>query len=74
MAIVSKKTGLYRTTFAKVIYVNSEDVEKEMNQWLAENEKKVEIVDIKLTSCYFRDLQTKTIVLILYKNKTSDNQ
>ena len=59
----------YRITFAKVIYANSSDVEKELNKWLEENEQVYEIVDIKLSSCYFRDCQTKTIVLILYKKR-----
>ena len=72
MSIGGRYSGKYRTTFAKVIYANSSDVEKELNQWLKENENDYEIVDIKLSSCHFRDLQTKTIVLILYRRKTSD--
>lgn len=59
----------YRITFAKVIYANSSDVEKELNQWLEENEQVYEIIDIKLSSCYFRDCQTKTTILILYKKR-----
>ena len=57
----------YRKTFAKVFYVNSDNIEDKLNEWLSENEQEFEIVDIKLSSCYFRDCQTKTIVLILYK-------
>lgn len=71
MAVAKRETGKYRTTFVKEIYVNSGDVEKELNQWLEENEEKVEVVDIKVSSCYFRDLQTKTIVLIFYRKKTA---
>lgn len=59
----------YQTTFVKEIYVNSEDVEKELNQWLKDNETDCEITDIKVSSCYFRNLQTKTIVLVFYKKK-----
>ena len=71
MAVAKRETGKYRTTFVKEIYVNSGDVEKELNQWLEENEEKVEVVDIKVSSCYFRDLQTKTIVLIFYRKKAA---
>ena len=71
MAVAKRETGKYRTTFVKEIYVNSGDVEKELNQWLEENEEKVEVVDIKISSCYFRDLQTKTIVVIFYRKKTA---
>ena len=59
----------YRTTIAKVLYVNSEDLEIELNKWLSENEDDFEITDIKLSSCYFRDCQTKSVVVILYKKK-----
>ena len=71
MAVAKRETGKYRTTFVKEIYVNSGDVEKELNQWLEENEEKVEVVDLKISSCYFRDLQTKTIVVIFYRKKTA---
>jgi len=70
MAISSGKHTPYQTTFVKEIYVNSEDVEEELNQWLSLNEEDYEIVDIKVSSCHFRDLQTKTIVLIFYRKKT----
>ena len=51
----------------KVFYENSEEIQVEVNKWLKENENDCEIVDIKLSSCQFRDCQTKTIVLIHYK-------
>ena len=70
MAVSSGKHTHHQTTFVKEIYVNSEDVEKELNQWLKFNEEEYEIVDIKVSSCHFRDLQTKTIVLIFYREKT----
>ena len=72
MAVLGKKpvsVSRYQTTFVKEIYVNSEDVEKELNRWLKDNEDDYEIVDIKVSSCHFRDLQTKTIVLIFYRKK-----
>ena len=59
----------YQTTFVKEIYVKSEDVEKELNQWLKDNEDNCEIKDIKISSCYFKENQTKTIVLIFYRYK-----
>lgn len=62
----------YRITFAKVLYVNSEDLEKELNEWLSDNEYDFEITDIKLSSCYFRDCQTKSVVLIMYRKKKTD--
>ena len=58
-----------QVTFAKVLYVNSEDLQEELNNWLAENENVCEVKDIKLSSCYFRDCQTKSVVVILYKKK-----
>lgn len=64
----------YQTTFVKEFFVNSEDVEKELNQWLKDNEENYEIVDIKISSCYFRDCQTKTIVLILYREKANNKE
>jgi 5'(3')-deoxyribonucleotidase len=70
MAISSGKHKYHQTTFVKEIYVNSEDVEEELNQWLRLNEEEYEIVDIKVSSCHYRDLQTKTIVLIFYRKKT----
>ncbi len=59
----------YQTTFVKEIYVNSEDLEKELNQWLKDNEDNYNIMDIKISSCYFRNCQTKSVVVILYKKK-----
>lgn len=54
---------------AKVIHANSEDVEEMLNDWLRKNEDDFDIVDIQMSSCHFRDLQTKTTILILYKKK-----
>ena len=73
MTVLGKKpvsVSRYQTTFVKEIYVNSEEVENELNQWLKDNEEDYEILDIKVSSCHFRDLQTKTIVLIFYRKKT----
>ena len=73
MTVLGKKpvsASRYQTTFVKEIYVNSEEVENELNQWLKDNEEDYEILDIKVSSCHFRDLQTKTIVLIFYRKKT----
>lgn len=66
-----------QVTFVKMFYVNSEDVkenEEMLNQWLKEHEKVYEIVNINLSSCYYRDLQTKTTILILYKKRISNNR
>lgn len=70
MAISSGKHKYRQTTFVKEICVNSEDVEEELNQWLRLNEEEFEILDIKVSSCHYRNLQTKTIVLIFYRKKT----
>lgn len=56
-----------QATFVKVFYVNSEDLEKEINKWLADNEDSCEIKEIKQSSCYFDKSQTKAIVTIFYK-------
>lgn len=77
MTVLGKKpvsVSRYQTTFVKEIYVNSEEVENELNQWLKDNEEDYEILDIKVSSCHFRDLQTKTIVLIFYRKKTGKKQ
>lgn len=73
MAVISGRCRptRHQTTFVKEIYVNSEDVEEELNKWLRLNEEENEIVDIKVSSCHYRDLQTKTIVLIFYRKKTN---
>ena len=74
MAVLGEKpvpVSRHQTTFVKEIYVNSADVEKELNRWLEDNEEDYEILDIKVSSCHFRDLQTKTIVLIFYRKKTT---
>ena len=76
MPVLGKKpvpVSRYQATFVKELYVNSEDVETELNQWLKDNEENFEIMDIKISSCYFRDCQTKTIVLIFYR-ETDKNQ
>ena len=77
MAVLGEKpvpVSRHQTTFVKEIYVNSADVEKELNRWLEDNEEDYEIMDIKVSSCHFRDLQTKTIVLIFYRKKTGKKQ
>ena len=74
MAVLGEKpvpVSRHQTTFVKEIYVNSADVEKELYRWLEDNEEDYEIMDIKVSSCHFRDLQTKTIVLIFYRKKTT---
>ena len=56
-------------THVHEIYVNSEDVGKELDAWLNENEFDYDILDIKVSSCHYRDMQTKTLVLIFYRHK-----
>lgn len=46
----------------KVLNVNTEDLEKEFNNWLDALGKCHEIIDIELSSS-----QTKSVVLILYR-------
>ena len=77
MSVLGKKpvsASRYQTTFVKEIYVNSEDVEEELNQWLRLNEEEYEIVDIKVSSCHYRNMQTKTLVLIFYRHKQTGKQ
>ena len=77
MSVLGKKpvsASPYQTTFVKEIYVNSEDVEEELNQWLRLNEEEYEIVDIKVSSCHYRDMQPKTLVLIFYRHKQTDKK
>ena len=56
-------------THVHEIYVNSEDVGKELDAWLNENEFDYDILDIKVSSCHYRDMQPKTLVLIFYRHK-----
>ena len=56
-------------THVHEIYVNSEDVGKELDAWLYENEFDYDILDIRVSSCHYRDMQTKTLVLIFYRHK-----
>ena len=61
-------------THVHEIYVNSEDVGKELDAWLNENEFDYDILDIKVSSCHYRNMQTKTLVLIFYRHKQTGKQ
>jgi len=61
-------------THVHEIYVNSEDVGKELDAWLNENEFDYDILDIKVSSCHYRDMQPKTLVLIFYRHKQTDKK
>ena len=69
MAVASRKTGKYTTNFVRVLYVNvnNEDIEGKVNQCILDNEGS-DVVDIKLLEC-----QAKTIVLIHFKKKETEN-
>lgn len=48
--------------FVKVFYVNPEDLEEELNDWLNIKGKYYEVIDIELSSS-----QSKSVLLILYR-------
>ncbi len=48
--------------FVKVFAVNTEDLEKELNEWIKGKEKYHEIIDIELSSS-----QDKSVALVLYR-------
>lgn len=49
----------YQKTFVKVFRGSIENIEKEINDWIMNNEDKCEIVDIKFTS----DCQANAVVM-----------
>jgi len=49
--------------------VNSEEVGEILDAWYNENEYKYEILDVKISSCYLGEKQSKTVVLIFYRIK-----
>lgn len=51
-------------TFVKVFDVNTENLEKELNEWIKGMEKYHEIIDIELSSS-----QDKSVALVLYQEK-----
>ena len=69
MSIANKKTGKYTINFVRVLYVNvnDEDIEDKVNRCIFENEGS-DVVDIKLSEC-----QAKTVVLIHFKRKETEN-
>ena len=69
MAVAIRKTGKYTTNFVRVLYVNvnDEDIEDKVNYCIFDN-KGSDVVDIKLSEC-----QAKTIVLIHFKRKETEN-
>lgn len=68
MAISTGKHQKDRTHVYE-IYVNSEEVGEILDAWYNENEYKYEILDVKISSCYFGEKQSKTVVLIFYRIK-----
>lgn len=54
----------YQETFVKLFHFSIEDMEKELNDWIKNNEEKNEIVDIKFTS----DCQANAMVMVVCKH------
>jgi len=73
MAISSGKYHRTRTHVHE-LFVNSEDVGKELDAWYYEHEPEYEILDVKISSCYFGENQAKTVVLIFYRYKQNDKK
>ena len=70
MALITKnsKIGIPFSIRVKEFYGNSGNLEDVINKWLDENGLvKDDIIDIKMSSCQYREGQTKTTVLIIYK-------
>lgn len=58
---MSVKHGKTPKTLVKVFHLNVEDIERELNKWIKENEDAAEIVDIKLSF----DNQNKVIIMVI---------
>lgn len=54
----------YQKSFVKVFHVNYEDMEKELNDWVKNNEEKYEIVDINFSI----DCQDRVVVMVVCKH------
>lgn len=74
MALINKNTKILVSppSFLRVkeFFGNSGQLDSAINKWLEENEYEYDFIDIKLASCQFRDSQTKTTALVLYKPKS----
>lgn len=64
-------SGAYEKTRTHVheLFVNSEDVGRELDDWYYEHEPEYDILDVKISSCFYREMQPKTLVLIFYRYK-----
>lgn len=72
MALIKKNTKLVIPFPIRVkeFYGNSGHLEDVINNWLEDNcLEEDEIIDIKMSSCQYRDSLTKTTVLIIYKTR-----
>lgn len=59
MAVSKGKKEKYSV---KVFYVNTEDLEKELNDWLDTLDKYHELIDVKLSSC-----QNKSVAMAIIR-------
>ena len=69
MALIKKDTKIGNPFSIRVkeFNGNSGHLEEEINKWLEENCFEVEIIDIKMSTCQYREGQTKTTALVIYK-------
>lgn len=71
---ISKGEYQKKRTHVHEIFVDSEKVGKELDEWYYENEPKYDVLDVKISSCLSKDMQSKTIVLIFYRYKQTDGK
>ncbi len=72
MALIKKNTkiSIPFPIRVKEFYGNSGNLEDVINKWLEEScVEEDEIIDIKMSSCQYRENQTKTTVLVIYKTR-----
>lgn len=70
MALIKKDTkiGIPISVRVKEFNGNSGHLEEVINKWLEENCFEVDkIIDIKMSTCQYREGQTKTTALVIYK-------
>lgn len=71
---ISKGEYQKKRTHVHEIFVDSENVGKELDEWYYENEPKCNVLDVKISSCLSKDMQSKTVVLIFYRYKLTDGK
>ncbi|MBQ2187879.1 MAG: hypothetical protein II401_04910 [Bacteroidales bacterium] len=71
---MAKITGKYQRTRTHVheLFVNSENVGEELDNWYYQHESEYDILDIKISSCYVGENHAKTVVLIFYRYKQTE--